>query len=68
MCIKRVSISPVLLIFRLESNPLGSFIQNYANQITTLQIENDGNFRIVDLPVPLIDCCTNPTTLNYEPS
>jgi len=51
----------------LESSPLGLFIQSVAKQITTLQIEND-KFFTVELHVPLVDCCTNLTTLKYDPS
>jgi len=50
----------------LESSPLGLFIQSVAKQITTLQIENSYFFTVV-FPVPLIDCCTNLTTLQYDP-
>jgi len=49
----------------LESSPLGLFIQSYAKQITTLQIESGGSF--VDFPVLLIDRCMNLTTLKYDP-
>jgi len=48
----------------LESSPLGLFIQSYAKQITTLQIETPFE---VDFPVPLIDRCTNLATLKYDP-
>ena len=51
----------------LESSPLGLFIQGCAKQITVLQIENHRGFLTVDLPLPLIDCCTNLTTLKYDP-
>jgi len=50
----------------LESSPLGLFIQSVAKQITTLQIESREFFTAV-LPVPLINCCTNLTTLKYDP-
>jgi len=50
----------------LESSPLGLFIQSYAKQITTLQIESVGSYE-VDFPVPLIDRCTNLATLKYNP-
>jgi len=48
----------------LESSPLGLFIQSYAKQITTLQIETPFE---VDFPVPLIGRCTNLATLKYDP-
>ena len=51
----------------LESSPLGLFIQGCAKQITILQIENDRGIFTVDLPLPLIDCCTNLTTLKCDP-
>jgi hypothetical protein len=51
----------------LESSPLGLFIQCYAKQVTTLQIENVYGNSIVAMPLPLIDCCTNLTTLKYDP-
>ena len=50
----------------LESSPLGLFIQKFAKQITTLQIESN-KFFTVELPVPLINCCTNLTTVKYDP-
>jgi len=51
---------------KLESSPLGLFIQSYAKQITALQIESGGSFE-VDFPVPLIYCCTNLEMLKYDP-
>jgi len=50
----------------LESSPFGLFIQSYAQQITTLQIEISYSM-VVDFPIPLIDCCTNLATLKYDP-
>jgi hypothetical protein len=52
---------------KLESSPLGLFIQSYAKQITTLRFENGGDFSTMEFPVSLIDCCTNLTTLEYDP-
>jgi hypothetical protein len=78
----KASLSPTNLIFPalktvclvvkdrrsgLESSPLGLFIQSYAKQITTLQIENAYAHFTVAMPLPLIDCCTNLTTLKYDP-
>jgi hypothetical protein len=51
----------------LESSPFGLFIQGYAKQITTFQIENRCKHFIVAMPLPLIDCCTNLTALKYDP-
>jgi hypothetical protein len=51
----------------LESSPFGLFIRSYAKQITTLQIENFRLCFTVEMPLPLIDCCTNLTTLKYDP-
>jgi hypothetical protein len=51
----------------LEASPLGLFIQGYAKQITTLQIESGHGYSIVTMSLPLIDCCTNLTTLKYDP-
>jgi len=55
--------------YRLESCPLGLFIQRHAKQITTLHIDNDSGrlSSIVGMPLLLIDCCTNLTTLKYDP-
>jgi hypothetical protein len=51
----------------LESSPFGLFIQGLAKQITTLQIENGHGNSTVAMPLLLIDCCTNLTTLKYDP-
>jgi hypothetical protein len=51
----------------LESSPFGRFIQRHAKQITTLQIDTGRNFTVVEFPVPLLNCCTNLTTLKYDP-
>jgi len=55
--------------YGLESCPLGLFIQRHAKQITTLHIDNDSGrlSSIVEMPLLLIDCCTNLTTLKYDP-
>jgi len=51
----------------LESSPLGLFIQSEAKQITTLHIDSDRLFSTVKMPLLLINCCTNLTTLKYDP-
>jgi len=52
---------------RLASSPLGLFIQRHAKQITTLHIDYRRIYSTVEMPLPLIDCCTNLTTLKYDP-
>jgi hypothetical protein len=65
--LKTVCLIPYDCISGLESSPFGLFIQGYAKQITTFQIENHCNHSAVAMPLLLIDCCTNLTTLKYDP-
>jgi hypothetical protein len=51
----------------LASSLLGEFIQRHVKQITALQIDTCRNFAMIEFPVPLLDCCTNLTTLKYDP-